>query len=1357
MNWSLQISLAFQLLNNAALLVVGTVAFCGFRRHIRDRLPDWAQSLICGSWFGLLGILVSSAPAISAFGYPITLRVVVLIVVPVYYGMAAGAAAALVQVSYIALVQLLTPGMVLPMAMVVSFALPAAYKAIFLAGGRPIQLGELGLLALGVVVALFEMAALMLGVPLWAAILEVGPVAAAMTVLSTVSLGAIIRYMDRAQLLAATVRDSERRFRSFYNETPVMLTAIDHNGQVAAASDRWLEFMGYERHEVVGKSRYKFLTATSAALLRDTVLPSLRRGVSSPEVDLQLTRKDGSMVDVAVTFALRRDPLTDAEQVLGFTVDRSAQKRAERALVQRESDLRAIVDHAPVAIFLKDRDGRYRLVNRRFEEWSGQAASEIVGRTDVEILPPPMAPVIQASDRRVLDQGQVHQTERQPSRRESPDQQILVTKFPIRDERQEIVGIAGFAVDITERKRAETALRDRDRDLRAIMDHAPFAIFLKDTQRRYQLVNRCYTEWFGPRADEILGRSAEEIHPEAVWDESSRADAEVLQQGRVAVVERERRSKRTAIGYLQITQFPIRDERGEITGIAGFCADITEHKQAETALRESRELLIESQRLGRIGHLLSDRRTNRVYWSETLFELRGVPKREFFTFDETLTTPAIHPDDKPKFDHARDAGIADREDFAIDIRVQRPDGSFAWEYVVGHPRYADDGGLASILYVLQDITDRKLADEALKRKEAELRAIMDNAPFAIFLKDRDMRYQLINRTYTDWFGDRAEDLIGRRAAEVYPSELVRKWEEIDREILNTGEISHDERRVQTAKPGLEYTLTTKFPIRGADGSMIGFAGIIADITDRKRAEQALQQSEARFRALIEHSNDMVDVVTADGQVTYRSPANAEVLGYADPEVVGRSIAERVHPDDAAEILGALRSLAQGLNIRAAGRSRVRHSSGAWRTVAWSARDARDVPGINGIIVNSRDVTEAQQLEEQLQHSQKMDAVGHLAGGVAHDFNNILGAILGFGGFLLQDLSPDAPEHGFAQRIVTAAERGKELVQQILAFSRRSTVERRPSDLGSLVREARELLRASIPTSTRLEMRIFGTPLVAEVNPAQVTQILMNLCLNANDALEGEPGHITVNLSPAGPIEPVRVEALLSGRVVVGALKPEHDYARIAVADSGVGMSHDVMRHIFDPFFTTKRRGQGTGLGLSVVHGIVMAYDGALVVASEPGNGSVFEVYLPLSDAPAQVSGSTPSVSAVRGQERVLVVDDELMMTDVLTTGLDRLGYDSVGINDALRVTALFVEDPESWDVVISDQVMPGIKGLALCKILKKLRPSLRFILCTGFSEGLTEEEALSAGADAFFLKPVRPEALAAAIRQFFDRDAAAAN
>ena len=2119
MNWILQPSVAFQLLNNAALLAVGTLGYCALRRRIEGRMPYWAQSLVYGIVFGLLSDLTSLAPLTN--GPPVSLRFVPLVIATLFCGVTAGGVASLLLIVSTIFLLHDDPTLGIPYLAVASFAVGAAYRLLLLAGEEGPRVRDLAIVAVGSVLAMLAAAAWIWGLARFEVGFEaIGPAWVVLSVSTVVVLGLIIRHVARSEALARAVDENERRFRSFYNESPVMLTAIDREERIVAASDRWLEVMGYRREEVIGRSRYDFLASGSSVQLRERVLPALRQGRKLGAVEVQLKRKDGLLVHASTTSVVRRDPVTGGEEILNFSIDETARREVERALAERESQLRAIVDNAPVGIFLKDRESRYRLVNSRFEKWTRGAVSDVIGRADSDFLPAEEGRAIRAADLKVLEEGIVYQTERQPVLPETPDQYLLVTKFPIRGADGSITGIAGFTIDISERKRAETALAERERDLRAIMDNAPFAIFLKDRGGRYRMVNRCYTEWFGRNQQDMEGRTSAELYSAPIAAMNARADAEV-HVGRVVVQERARVSARTSIGHLQITQFPIRDEAGEIAGSAGFCADITERNRAETALRESqellveaqklgrvghilidrvakrvrwsdsvfemrgvpwresfsfeeaitflhpddratyeaardaaiaerrnfeldmralrsdgsicwehsighprydatgqctgilvvlrdiseerqaeqelresRELLIQSQRLGKIGHLVSDRRTNRVHWSDTLFELRGIPKRDYFTLEETDKTPHIHPEDGARFLAERDAGVAGRRDFAVDIRVQRPGGAYAWESVRGRPRFAQDGTLESVLYVLQDITERKEADEALRRKEAELRAIMDNAPLAIFLKDREGRYRLvnrcyrqwmlggrrrvdgrtsdeifpsevaremtardrevlergtvstaeisasyfdpkygiehalvtkfpvrddagaivgiagfamditdrkraelerresrelllesqrigkigyaisdvaenrvrwsdtlfemrrlpprdsftaeearafilpedraayirirnaavsarrdfeydarirlgdgtiawehgighlrydaagncvsilfviqdvtearlaaealkrkeaelraimdnapfaiflkdrgrryrlvnstftdwfgdrledlagrtatehypaeqsarweasdrelmatgriaeeerpvykakpgieyvhatkfpirdedgtivgmagfiadvtarkraelalsevrlrlqaimenapfaiflkdregrhqlvnraytewfgerledvvgrtardlypaatatkweaadrkvmetgsiveeerrpvihksaleylretkfpvrdergeivgvagfiadisareraeralretqmrlqaimdnapfavflkdvegryrlINRAYTEWFGDRAEDLIGRTAAEVYPREQVETWEAVDREIMRTGRVATQERQVQKAKSGIEYVLTTKFPVRDAGGTTVGFAGIVADITGRKRTEIALEESrrlllesqrigklayivsdvakdrvvwsdslfelrkvprreaftfveardflhpddledylarraaaiaerrdfeadvrvrhgdgswgwehsivhfrfdeagnclsslalvqdvterkrteeairhnEERFRALIEHSNDIVTVADRHGTITYRSPSSREVMGYDDSQMVGQSIFERVHPEDIGTLRTSFASLVGKPELRAEGRSRVRHQDGAWRTLAWSARDASTVPGIEGIIVNSRDVTESQLLEEQLRESQKMEAVGQLAGGIAHDFNNILGAILGFAGFLLQDLPKETPEFGFAERIVAASERGKELVRQILAFSRRSTVERKPTDLAHLLEETRELLRASLPSSAGLEVALPNTRLVAEVNAAQISQILFNLCLNANDALQGEPGRIAVELQR---IEAARADRALlgnsapggaadaeAGRIVFGSLKLGRAYARIGVSDTGTGMAPDVLKRIFDPFFTTKGRGRGTGLGLSVVHGIVMAYEGAILVTSRPSAGSTFHVYLPLADRLPEGAGPERSARTLEGHERVLVVDDEVVMTDVITMALDRLGYETAAINDPQEALEIFSGDPAAWDVVVSDQVMPGMKGLTLVQRLKAVRPTLRCILCTGFSDGATEEGAKAAGVDLFLAKPTAPEEIAAAIRKLFD-------
>ena len=528
------------------------------------------------------------------------------------------------------------------------------------------------------------------------------------------------------------------------------------------------------------------------------------------------------------------------------------------------------------------------------------------------------------------------------------------------------------------------------------------------------------------------------------------------------------------------------------------------------------------------------------------------------------------------------------------------------------------------------------------------------------------------------------------------------------------------------------------------------ASIIINDEHRDELLRSLTVSEGRFRALIEHSTDSLRVLTAEGRVRERYRTAPMSLGYSEEEALGCSIFDVAHPDDAPELRKRLDEILASPGAQRSGRVRLRHRNGGWRVVAWSARNALAVPGVEGIILNGRDETEASRLEEQLRQSQKMEAVGRLAGGIAHDFNNLLGGIMGFVGFLLEDLPRDSEQWRFAKRIKTASERARDLVAQILAFSRLKSVERAPVDLVRLAREAHDLLRASLPSSTELDFATEADRLVIDGDQAQIAQILLNLCVNANDALGGRPGHITLRLSCADPerhqfafagLDHAESEATTNA----GWLAPGRRYARIEVTDSGSGMDEETMRQIFDPFYTTKPTGQGTGLGLSVVHGIVTGYEGACLVRSELGKGTCFAVYLPLSEAVAEAPRrERPARRSGRG--RILLVDDEALMRDSLEIGLARLGYAVTALGDSEQALAQFERTPDAWDLVISDHAMPRMLGLTFIERLRAIRASLPCFLCSGYADDGIEEQARALGV-RFFVKPISAEQLGAVIRE----------
>jgi signal transduction histidine kinase/ActR/RegA family two-component response regulator len=409
-------------------------------------------------------------------------------------------------------------------------------------------------------------------------------------------------------------------------------------------------------------------------------------------------------------------------------------------------------------------------------------------------------------------------------------------------------------------------------------------------------------------------------------------------------------------------------------------------------------------------------------------------------------------------------------------------------------------------------------------------------------------------------------------------------------------------------------------------------------------------------------------------------------------------------------------------------------------------------GAGRLVVALQDITreKAEQQEREgllrrLQQTGKMEAIGRLAGGIAHDFNNLLGAAMGFSQFLVDDLPEHSESRRHAERIVSICERGRDLVEQLLAFAQARDTERRILNLAVAVQQCRDLLDASLPSSSKLIVEVNDSQLPVLGNEGQIHQVLLNLCLNARDALGSKPGTITIRLSQFHPDPEACSEA---ARLGAGQLEQDLDYVLIAVSDTGAGMDAATQSRIFEPFFTTKGLGRGTGLGLAVVHGIVTSYGGVIHVESTPGEGTTFEIYLPLEDAPLEAEeAGLPAQHDVRGEERILVVDDDPDLAHVLTIGLQRYGYEVMSLTDPVKALGVFMQAPERWDLVVSDQVMPGMTGLALIAKLKAVRPQLQAILYTGFQEGITESTAAQQGADALLHKPVSPRTLADHIRR----------
>jgi signal transduction histidine kinase/ActR/RegA family two-component response regulator len=392
--------------------------------------------------------------------------------------------------------------------------------------------------------------------------------------------------------------------------------------------------------------------------------------------------------------------------------------------------------------------------------------------------------------------------------------------------------------------------------------------------------------------------------------------------------------------------------------------------------------------------------------------------------------------------------------------------------------------------------------------------------------------------------------------------------------------------------------------------------------------------------------------------------------------------------------------------------------------------------VTSIGVMVEDITQQRQLEDQLRQSQKMEAIGTLAGGIAHDFNNILGAVIGFTEMAIEDV-PDRPlVWKNLQNVLKSGMRARELVKQILAFSRKTSHERSPLALTPVIKETVQLLRASIPRTTDIRISFRSSSDMVLASPVEVQQILMNLATNASFAMEEAGGIMEISLADSD-FEPDLIRTASS------------EYVKITVKDTGCGMSPEVMKRIFEPFYTTREVGRGSGMGLAVVYGIAKDLQGTITVESEPGSGSTFRVFLPKVETEKKAE-SMKSSETVRGSERILFVDDEEMLAEWGKATLERLGYRVAAFTDSKKALKAFSDDPMRFDLVITDHAMPQMAGTDFARMLLKARKDIPIILCTGHSETVSREKARKLGIREFLMKPLAKQELAEAVRGVLD-------
>jgi PAS domain S-box-containing protein len=836
--------------------------------------------------------------------------------------------------------------------------------------------------------------------------------------------------------------------------------------------------------------------------------------------------------------------------------------------------------------------------------------------------------------------------------------------------------------------------------------------------------------------------------------------------------------------HVQIEGAPVESEGGTVRQCRVAMIDINRRIEAEENLRiteERHRFYVEvtgelSWTTNQQGDVVEDLPTWRRFTGQSTEEMKGAG-----------WVNALHPDDVEHTMHVWNKAVVTKESYEVEYRIRRYDGVYRHFLARAVPVSNQDGSIREWVGSCIDITERKVSEETLRRYEL----LSHNSRDIVLLMRRDdggimeansaavnaygySRDELLKMAIKDIRADGTDSLAAEQMAQADDGGI----------LFET---------IHLRKDGSNFPVEVSSQGATIDGTRT-LISVIRDITKRKQVEEALRQSERLYRAIGESINYGVWVCSPDGRNTYASESFLKMVGLTQDECSNFGWGDVLHPDDAKKTLTAWKKCVrtEGMWDR---EHRFRGVDGQWHHVLARGIPVRDDLGritswvginldidrqkrleevlrdhqleleaINLQLRKSHDEMElrVQERTEELQHaydhlkketeerlrteaqlrqSQKMEAIGTLAGGIAHDLNNILASIMGFSEMAIDKSSKDLPARSHMERVFAAGIRGRDLVKQILAFSRHADQKKQPLKLAPVVKEALGFLRASLPSTVDIHANLQNSLDFVLADPVQIQQVVLNLCTNAAHAMRATGGTISIDLTGF---------SLASTDSAPDPVMRPGLFAKLSVTDTGEGMSPEILDHIFDPFFTTKAVGEGTGLGLSVVHGIVASHEGAITVSSELEKGSVFTVYLPkLIDAQAADSLHEGSVIP-RGHERILFIDDEQDLTDIGNEMLTDLGYHVTSKTGAREALTLFRLNPSQFDLVITDQTMRELAGEQLAQEILAIRPNMPIIMTTGYSATQNAASAHTNGIRAFAMKPLTKREISALIRKVLD-------
>ena len=1126
--------------------------------------------------------------------------------------------------------------------------------------------------------------------------------------------------------------DVGERLASLLEKAGVGVNEIDaRTGAFVQLSQRFCDLLGYTREELIGRTPLSITLPDDATRDAAPVSQLADGTLAIWSTEKRFLRRDGSVVWARVHVS-GADRGCGKHTLLALIEDITEKRRADAALRESEARSRALIDQAADAMLVHDGDGRFVDVNRRACETLGYSREELLALTVPDVETDFDLPAAKKLWARIVP-GEPHMVCGHHRRKDGTTFPVEVSfgAFDLGGRRL----FLGLAHDVTERERAKVEAAARERHIATVLRTTPSGIIVtRDRDRVIIDVNDTFVELFGWSREELLGRTVPEIGLYFDADARARVLEEYSRTGVVTRMEVAARHKSGAVSECILTAGTI-EIAGERCAVA-FWEDVSELHRRDAALRVQTTAL---QAAGN-GIVITDT-SGIVQWvNEAFTRLTGYEAAEVLGASPRVLRSGAQ---STEFYREMWTTILDGRIWRGELVNRRKDGSLYNEDMTVTPVRDSQGVVSHFIAIKQDVTERKRHETALAQAEERHRLALDAAELGTWVFQVTAGVLKLDERAQRHCGVTRPDIsLEEMFARVHPDDVaeVRAMVAAVHSPSGTGRAAFEHRFVHPSGDvrWVSIHVRVEFEGEGAARAVRFSIATSQDITQAKSAAEALQAGEERYRSLVDNLDELVFSIDLEGKLTFVSQGIAR-FGYRPEEMVGRPMYDFVHPEDrarlgedfASRIAGAEPGPVELRWLDAAGKVRILRETARRHFVRGR------LAGLTGL---ATDITLQRDTEEQLRAAQRMEAVGRLAGGVAHDFNNMLSVILSYTELAIQDLKEDDPMRADLCEVAAAGKRAEGLTRQLLAFSRRQVLLPESVDLGALVDGVSKMLRRLIGEDVALHVSAAPGLFTTKVDRGQLEQVVMNLAVNARDAM------------PTGGQLRIHIRNTTVGPPLGAALEvPPGEFVELTVADTGSGMPPEVRARIFEPFYTTKGLGKGTGLGLSMVHGIVKQSGGGITVDTKPGSGTTFHIFLPRYVGPASAMQTRPGiVGRKRGHERVLLVEDEDALRNVVKRVLVAAGYTVYPTADAAEALLVCKQLGSQVDIVLTDVVMPGMSGREMAELLAPMCPTAKVIFMSGYTDEMLEHYGVLG--QRFLRKPFDIETLASTVRNVIDED-----